>query len=72
MRNNIILNKGGNMKCKKCGEIMFINYFGGYKWECCNCEHIGREATNKEIEDDEKLIEKEFAEMAKETLKSRP
>jgi len=38
------------MTCHKCGTIMLIDEWNGWKWSCFNCGHVGRCATNSEIE----------------------
>ena len=48
------------MKCPECKAEMFIDGFGGWRWTCIFCDHIDREATDKEIEDDMKEVEDEL------------
>jgi hypothetical protein len=37
---------------------MIIDEWGGWKWTCFNCDHIDRDATDKEIEAYEEEIKK--------------
>lgn len=37
--------------CSQCKSDCFINEWEGWRWECCRCGAMYREATEAEIED---------------------
>lgn len=40
--------------CPKCGDQLFIDDWNGWRWTCVGCEYIGGEATEKQIDDEQK------------------
>jgi len=36
---------------------MIIDTWGGWRWTCFNCDYTSREATNREIEENERLLQ---------------
>ena len=45
------------MNYQKCGTVMVIDEWCGWQWTCFNCDYVGRDATNEEIEKQESEIE---------------
>jgi len=43
------------MICPRCKAEMYINSWDGWIWECSNCPHIDRKATDEEIEKEEAM-----------------
>lgn len=39
--------------CPKCKTPMIISSWDGWRWMCFHCDHVGREATDEEIEKQE-------------------
>ena len=58
------------MECDNCKNVCYINSFGGWRWECFACGWVGREATDKEIEEDTEYVKKE-AEKLEQYLQSK-
>jgi len=50
--------KVDTMNCPECGTPLVIDEYGGWRWVCFNCDHVGREATDAEIEAQEKEFER--------------
>jgi len=46
------------MDCPKCGAIMVVDEWGGWRWTCFNCDHVDQEATDEECEAQQREIEK--------------
>ena len=42
------------MKCPKCKIDMIIDDYNGWRWTCFNCFFTGRQATDKEINEQDK------------------
>jgi hypothetical protein len=58
------------MICPKCGIIMVIDEWGGWRWTCFYCDYIGREATDKECEAQQNEFKRMVGKMKK-TKKER-
>lgn len=41
------------MVCIKCDTPMIIDEWNGWRWTCFHCDHLGRLATNEEVEKQE-------------------
>ena len=55
-------------KCKLCGTAMFISAWDGWDWLCPECNYQ-TEATDKEIEEDEKETIKQLKKLEKDQKK---
>lgn len=44
---------------------MIIDEWGGWVWTCFNCDYVGREATDEEVEAQEREVNEYFRKRSK-------